>query len=74
MSRAERAGLAAELTRWVMATAFREAASWPAAADGDALQVGLNVSATQLGDHRVVADVRDALAQAGLPPAGWSWR
>jgi len=63
---AERAGKVAELTRWVLRTAFREAASWPDAADGGEVNIAVNISAAQLADERVVTDVRDALRASGL--------
>ena len=59
---AERAGAVADLTRWALRTAFRHARAWPTSLD-----VGLNISAAQLVDDRIVDDVRDALTVAGLP-------
>ena len=64
---AERSGRVRDLTRWVLRTAFREARTWPAAADGGYVNVAVNISAAQLGDDLVVHDVRDALAESGLP-------
>jgi diguanylate cyclase (GGDEF)-like protein len=64
---AERAGMIAELTRWVLRTACQEAASWPVGPDGVVLNLAVNVSAVQLADLQVVDDVRAALAEAGLP-------
>jgi EAL domain-containing protein (putative c-di-GMP-specific phosphodiesterase class I) len=64
---AERAGLIRDLTRWVLRTAFRESATWPAAPDGEDINVALNISAAQLADDLIVSDVRDALRAAGVP-------
>jgi EAL domain-containing protein (putative c-di-GMP-specific phosphodiesterase class I) len=65
---AERAGLVGELTRWVLRTACAQAAQWPAAADGARVNLAVNISALQLGDLRIVSDVRDALAESGTSP------
>ena len=65
---AERFGLIAELTRWVLAEACAVGAAWPPAPDGTAVKVAVNISAAQLADLRVVDDVRNALAASGLPP------
>jgi len=63
---AERAGKVAELTRWVLRTAFQDAASWPDADDGGGIKIAVNISAAQLADERIVADVRNALRASGL--------
>lgn len=65
---AERAGLIGELTRWVLAEALTQAASW-SLGSGRRIQIGVNISALQLGDLRIVDDVRDALACTALRPA-----
>ena len=67
---AERSGLAGELTRWVLRTACAEASRWPAAADGDRVNLAVNISAVQLADLLVVEDVRAALAASGLGAGG----
>ncbi|MCW2600872.1 MAG: hypothetical protein JWM02_2701 [Frankiales bacterium] len=64
---AERAGLAGDLTRWVLQAAFRDASSWAPAPDGEDINVAVNISAAQLGDNLVVSDVRRALNRANLP-------
>jgi EAL domain-containing protein (putative c-di-GMP-specific phosphodiesterase class I) len=46
----------------VLRAACAQAAAW-----GDAVGISVNLSARQLDDPRLVADVRDALAAAGLP-------
>jgi diguanylate cyclase (GGDEF)-like protein len=63
---AEQAGLAAELTRWVLRSACAHAAAWPVADDGVRVNLAVNVSAVQLADLDLVTDVQDALALAGL--------
>ena len=62
---AERAGLAPDLTRWVLRTAFAHSAMWPSAPDGARINVAVNISALQLADLGIVDDVRDALASSG---------
>ena len=60
---AEELGLIVPLGEWVLRTACREAASWPAH-----LWVAVNVSAKQLADRdRLPRAVAAALAAAGLP-------
>lgn len=66
---AEEGGLVRDLTRFVLATACEQAARWPAAQAGHLVTLAVNVSAAQLGDHRVVDDVRHALARSGLVPS-----
>ena len=66
VSCAERGGIVRTLTQWVLARALRDAASWPQAADGSALDVGINISGAQLADNMIVDDVRSALAASGV--------
>ncbi|MCW2673303.1 MAG: Diguanylate cyclase protein [Frankiales bacterium] len=61
---AERAGVVAELTSWLLRTACRQVQYWPAG-----LRIGLNVSAAQLTDESVVEDVRSALEEGGVAPS-----
>jgi diguanylate cyclase (GGDEF)-like protein len=63
---AERHGLIVPLTRWVLATATRQAAEWARA--GLTLVTGVNVSASHFSTGTLVDDVTSALAAAGLPP------
>ena len=65
---AEQAGLIGELTRWVLRTACREAAGWPTAEDGGTVNLAVNISAVQLADLQIVADVEAVLTETGLPP------
>lgn len=60
---AERTGQMRELGRWVLATACREAMSWP-----DHLRISVNVSVAQLRGAYLVEAVRDVLDATGLPP------
>lgn len=59
---AEEIGLIVPLGEWVLARACREAASWP-----DDLKVAVNVSAAQFTSAGLIATVRTALAESGLP-------
>lgn len=63
---AEERGLMTELGRWVLRTATRQAASWQSA-DQKELLVAVNLSPTQFESHSIVEDVRQALADSGLP-------
>ena len=59
---AEEIGLIVPLGEWVLARACREAAAWP-----DDLKVAVNVSAAQFTSAGLIATVRNALAETGLP-------
>jgi diguanylate cyclase (GGDEF)-like protein len=63
---AEGSGLMPLLGRWVLRTACAQAARWKE--DGFHVVVGVNVSAQQLGDGSIVADVKEALRRTGLAP------
>ena len=61
---AEASGLIHTMGRWVLRQACLDAARWP----GDnPPKVSVNVSAMQVTSGRLVAQVREALASAGLP-------
>jgi diguanylate cyclase len=65
---AERTGLIVPLGRWVLRETCRQVAAWLTEFGPEALQkVAPNVSARQLHDPDFVADVREALAESGLP-------
>ena len=61
---AEKLGLITGIGDWVIATACREAATWP----GD-LSVAVNVAARQFDDGRLLRTVEAALQASGLPAA-----
>ena len=63
---AEETGLIVEIGRNVLRDACRLAVAWPSSPAGD-VAVTVNVSARQLQDAQLVADVTDALAFSGLP-------
>lgn len=62
----ERSGLIVDVGRFVLMEACEQCAAWHAA--GLPVNVGVNVSARQLDDLRLIEDVRFALASSGLPP------
>lgn len=63
---AERTGLIRPVTLHVLDTALARCAGWRAG--GGTASVGVNVSAYDLQDARLVDDVRDALDRHGVPP------
>ena len=66
---AEEIGLIGLLGDWVLRTACKAAAAWPAPAVGDPYWVAVNVSPLQLRERRaLVASIADALASSGLAP------
>jgi diguanylate cyclase (GGDEF)-like protein len=59
--------IAADVGRWIIQSACRQAASWRAA--GLSLsRVGVNLFPSQAHDRGLVDDVQRALAETGLPP------
>jgi diguanylate cyclase (GGDEF)-like protein len=64
---AEESGLIGEIGEWVLEEACRQTAAW--AAQGRRIGVSVNVSASQLGQSRLVEDVRGALATSGIAPS-----
>ncbi|TFV92814.1 bifunctional diguanylate cyclase/phosphodiesterase [Blastococcus sp. CT_GayMR20] len=62
---AEQYELIGPLTRWVLATATRQAAAWHSS--GLSLLVGVNVSAVTIAGGTLLSDVAAALAESGLP-------
>jgi diguanylate cyclase (GGDEF)-like protein len=62
---AEASGLIHTMGRWVLRQACIDAARWPGS---NPPKVSVNVSAMQVSSGRLVAQVREALASAGLPP------
>jgi diguanylate cyclase (GGDEF)-like protein/hemerythrin-like metal-binding protein len=65
---AEDSGLIVPIGSWVLQQACRQAAAWRAAGLGDALSVGVNLSALQFRRGDLVATVVDAIHGAGLDP------
>jgi diguanylate cyclase (GGDEF)-like protein/PAS domain S-box-containing protein len=63
---AEKSGLIVQIGRWVLDEACRQAAAWHAA--GRTLGMSVNVSAVQLDQDDLLADVRHALERSGLDP------
>ena len=55
----------AELGRWILQIACRDAASWPAAGIGD-LRIGVNLFAQQYRETDLVDEIRGALQSSGL--------
>lgn len=60
---AERIGLIVPIGRWVLETACREAAAWPADT-----YVAVNLSPIQINHDGLVQEVQEILARTGLPP------
>ncbi len=60
---AEESGLIAQIGRWVLETACRQAATWP-----DHIQLAVNVSSVQLRKASFDVVVKEALAGARLAP------
>jgi diguanylate cyclase (GGDEF)-like protein/PAS domain S-box-containing protein len=68
---AESADLIVPLGRWVLQQACRTVQGWRASANGrDRLHLSVNISPRQLLHTSIVEDVRAALADSGLEPAG----
>lgn len=60
---AEESGLITSIGTWALRKACTEAAPWPASQ-----RVAVNLSVRQLHDPRIVEEVRQILADTGLPP------
>jgi predicted signal transduction protein with EAL and GGDEF domain len=63
---AEDSSLIAEIGRWTVRRACRQARDWADA--GHPLAVAVNISARQLGDPELVGHVGRAVEEAGIPP------
>lgn len=61
---AETTGLIVPLSSWVLRTACREAMTWP-----EALVVSVNLSPVEFQHGRLLARVKSALEESGLPPS-----
>ncbi len=66
---AEEAGLMRDLGHWVFAAAARQATAWNAEGTGP-IAISVNLSASQLRDSTIVAELEEVLAKAGCAP-GW---
>jgi diguanylate cyclase (GGDEF)-like protein len=64
---AEEVGLVAQIGRFVLDRACKEAVRWPATSAAGPPSVTVNVSVSQLLDDALVDDVEHALAESGLP-------
>jgi diguanylate cyclase (GGDEF)-like protein len=62
----EETGLITEIGRWVLKHACAQGAAWREA--GYAIGMAVNVSARQLDDDQLIADVEAALSDSGLEP------
>jgi len=65
---AEETGLIIEIGRWVLDRACRQARQWQRTHATDALTMSVNLSARQLRDPHLLADVADTLRDSGLAP------
>ncbi len=66
---AEETGLIVPIGRWVLRTACAQSAAWRS--DGlPGVRIAVNLSARQFSDDALIADIGDAMAEAGLPPEG----
>ena len=69
---AEDTGVIIELGHWVLIEATRQAAQWRL--DGHDILIGVNMSVRQLAASGFADTVLAAMAAAGLPRTGCSWR
>jgi diguanylate cyclase (GGDEF)-like protein len=60
----EQTGQIREIGRWVLSEACKQMATWHA--QGNALDISVNVSGRQLDDDEIVDHIRDALDNSGL--------
>ncbi len=63
---AEETGLITEIGKWVLEHACAQGAAWRKA--GYAIGMAVNVSARQLDDDELIADIEGALSRSGLEP------
>jgi diguanylate cyclase (GGDEF)-like protein/PAS domain S-box-containing protein len=64
---AEETGLIVPIGRWVLRRACAEAAAWPVAPGRSPITITVNLSARQVTEEGLLADVAHALASSGLP-------
>ncbi|HVH66876.1 MAG TPA: EAL domain-containing protein [Gemmatimonadales bacterium] len=65
---AEQLGLITPIGRWVLQEACRQARRWQDAVPDIPVRITVNVSGKQLEQPELVADVRDAVRDAGIEP------
>jgi len=68
---AERSTLICDLDGWVLRRACRQLVRWRQQSPGttESLTMAVNISGRHLASSGIVSDVRDALAESGLPPS-----
>ena len=69
---AERTGLIADITRWVLDAAVRQCAAWRR--EGIDLPVAVNLAAANIVDTTLPDTVADILPRQGVPGTAWSAR
>ncbi len=66
---AEETGLIVPIGRWVLRTACAQSAAWRS--EGlPGIRIAVNLSARQFSDDGLIADIADAMAEAGVAPEG----
>jgi EAL domain-containing protein (putative c-di-GMP-specific phosphodiesterase class I) len=65
---AERSGLTVPLARWVLGTAFRQLTAWPSGADAAPPMLHVNLSAQDLQEPGLAAEVADLLRLHAVDP------
>ena len=66
---AEETGLIVPIGRWVLRTACAQSAAWRS--EGlPGIRIAVNLSARQFSDDALIADIGDAMAEAGVAPEG----
>lgn len=66
---AEESGLIVEIGAWVITAACEAIRSWQRATGRDDVDLGVNLSARQFGDHKLADTIEQALTTAGIDPA-----
>lgn len=65
---AEETGLIVPIGKWVLRTACEDLQAWRNAGIENGISIAVNLSARQLRDQRFIDDVREILAETGIPP------
>ncbi len=66
---AEQTGFIVVLGQWALKEACHQLAHWRRRLDDDDLWISVNVSVRQLVDNDLLADIKVALSESGLPPS-----